>query len=120
MKTKQVRYYSYKRLRKITVPMRTSRTMEDSELSVVRVNHTFDTFDELVDYLDNSGTESELHIWMVSEELPYRICPNKLEKMHEHGTVFHNKWYSFEITGWAFINKEKRIRKRRTKFYTIQ
>ena len=84
MKTKQVRYYSYKRLRKITVPMRTYRTMEDSELSVVRVNHIFDTFDELVDYLDNSGTESELHIWMVSEELPYRICPNKLEKMHEH------------------------------------
>ena len=97
MKSKQVRYYSYKRLRKITVPMRTSRTVKDSELSVVRVNHTFDTFDDLVDYLDNSGTERELHIWMV----------NKLEKMHEHGTVFHNKWYSFEITGWAFYKQGK-------------
>ena len=113
MKSKQVRYYSYKRLRKITVPMRTSRTVKDSELSVVRVNHTFDTFDDLVDYLDNSGTERELYIWMVSSELPYRIRPNKLEKMYEHGTVFHNKWYSFEITGWAFYkqgkaNKEKK------------
>lgn len=118
MKTKQVRYYSYKRLRKFTVPMRTSRTVKDSELSVVRVNHTFDTFDELVDYLDNSGTESELHIMIVSSEIHHRIriCaegPNKLEKIYEHGTVFHNKWYSFEITGWAFykqgkVNKEKK------------
>lgn len=118
MKSKQVRYYSYKRLRKITVPMRTSRTVKDSELSVVRVNHTFDTFDELVDYLDNSGTESELHIWMVSAEIHHRIriCtegPNKLEKIYEHGTVFHNNWYSFEITGWAYykqgkVNKEKK------------
>ena len=113
MKSKQVRYYSYKRLRKITVPLRTSRTVKDSELSVVRVKHTFDTFDELVDYLDNSGTESELHIWMASTELPYRIHKNNLGKICEHGTVFHNKWYSFEITGWAYykqgkVNKEKK------------
>ena len=56
MKSKKIKYYSYNRLRKITVPLRTSRTVKDSELSVVKVNHTFDTFDELVDYLDNSGT----------------------------------------------------------------
>ena len=113
MKSKQVRYYSYNRLRKITVPMRTSRTVKDSELSVVRVNHPFDTFDDLIDYLDNSETERELHIWMVSSELPYRIHKNNLGKMYEHGTVFNNKWYSFEITGWAFykqgkVNKEKK------------
>ena len=107
MESKKIKYYSYNRLRKITVPLRTSRTVKDSELSVVRVNHTFDTFDELVDYLDNSGTESELHVLIVSSELPYRIRPNKLEKMHEHGTVFHNKWYSFELTGWAFCKQEK-------------
>lgn len=107
MKSKKIKYYSYNRLRKITVPLRTSRTVKDSELSVVKVNHTFDTFDELVDYLDNSGTERELHIWMVSSELPYRIRPNKLEKIYEHGTVFNNKWYSFELTGWAFCKQEK-------------
>ena len=113
MKSKQVRYYSYKRLRKITAPKGRPWQTKASELPVVKVHHTFDTFDDLVDYLDNSGTERELHIWMVSSELPYRIRPNKLEKMHEHGTVFHNKWYSFEITGWTFykqgkVNKEKK------------
>ena len=114
MKSKKIKYYSYNRLRKITVPMRTSRTVKDSELSVVRVNHTFDTFDELVDYLDNSGTERELHVLMVSE-IPHQIIkseeseeyPNKLEKIYEHGTVFNNKWYSFELTGWAFCEQEK-------------
>ena len=112
MKSKKIKYYSYNRLRKITVPLRTSRTVKDSELSVVKVNHTFDTFDELVDYLDNSGTERELHVLMVSSEIPrrIRICaegPDKLEKIYEHGTVFHNKWYSFELTGWAFCKQEK-------------
>ena len=112
MESKKIKYYSYNRLRKITVPMRTSRTVKDSELSVVKVNHTFDTFDELVDYLDNSGTESELHVLMVSSEIPrrIRICtesPDKLEKIYEHGTVFNNKWYSFELTGWAFCKQEK-------------
>ena len=126
MKSKKIKYYSYSRLRKITVPLRTSRTVKDSELSVVKVNHTFDTFDELVDYLDNSGTESELHVLMVSSEIPrrIRICaegPDKLEKIYEHGTVFNNKWYSFELTGWAFCKQEKKVNKeRRNKFYTIQ
>ena len=112
MESKKIKYYSYSRLRKITVPLRTSRTVKDSELSVVKVNHTFDTFDELVDYLDNSGTESELHVLMVSSEIPrrIRICtegPDKLEKIYEHGIIFNNKWYSFELTGWAFCKQEK-------------
>lgn len=112
MKSKKIKYYSYNRLRKIAVSMGRPRRVKDSELSVVKVNHTFDAFDELIDCLDNSGTERELHVLIVSSEIPrrIRICaegPDKLEKIHEHGIVFNNEWYSFELTGWAFCKQEK-------------
>lgn len=108
MKIKQVKYYSYKRLRKITAPMGRPWHAEDSDLRVVKVHHAFDTFDELVDYLDNNGTEREIIIWAVSPEIPTRIigCPTRSEEIYEHGTVFNNEWYSFELNGWVFYKQK--------------
>ncbi len=116
MENIRVEYYSYKSFRHRCNPRGVAYNkklpwqQESSDLLLIRLKHVANSFDELVEYLDNSGDSQELHTWILSASdnpdksvhpYPYRNDKNEITTARHPGVMFHGHWFSFTVVGYT-------------------
>lgn len=118
MDNPRLEYYTYKSFRARTKPRKKHSCLpwhqEVSDLRVVRIRHVAKSFDELVEYLDNGGTEREWHLWIISASdtgLKLRSSDDNIDTTAPGpkypGILFHGWWLTFAVNGYAFYKQKK-------------
>ena len=122
MRKPRIEYYTYKSFRARTQPRRKHCCLpwhqKVSDLRVVRIRYVAKSFDELVEYLDNGGSERELHVWMIStrdnalhlDPTDDNIIINGDGPIYP-GTLFGGYWLSFAVSGYTFFKQMKKFKK---------
>ena len=113
-----VEYYSYKSFRHRCILPRGVKNrpwqQENSDLLLIRLKHVANSFDELVEYLDNSGDSREFHTWILGASdnpdksvhpYPYHNTKNEITTPRHPGVMFHGHWFSFTVMGYTLYKR---------------